>query len=703
MIRHKWLTLTLLVATSRGSVGGAAETRPLADAIAVWQMADSHDSAGKNSSLTSHGDVRLGVALTGAEREASLRRGGDGMVAEFRGGWLSAGQGADGELNPSGKALTLCVRLRDPSGRWNTPLFSKHGGHNRLTYNLFSTDLGAGTAVGFELGTDHSDRPLQLAIPVARIRPTDWHDIVVRYRGAVLELFVDGVLVDEEWPIGSLRSGNTEPCLIGAESYGGQVKGGFHGLIDHAALWDRALTDAEVEHLSGGPEAVAHRRDELIGKPEANLQYWKPPAPNTYVGDCMPFFHDGTFHLFYLIDHRHHHSKWGLGAHQWAHASTRDLVHWTHHPIAIPITEEREGSICTGSVFFHGGTFYAYYATRKADGSGERLSLATSADGIHFQKTLPNPFAGPEKGYGGHDYRDPNVFLDPRTGEFHMLVAARLADARGGCLAQLLSRDLRSWTLAEPFLVTGFVPECPDHFAWNGWNYLISTRYWMSLDRLGPWTTPPYPQLDALPVPKTAEFTGNRRIYAAWMPERGTGFGGCTVFREVVQNADGTLGTRFVPEMIPKSGKPVSLRVVSTADPVRFSADIPPGAESRTVLAGLPRDARITLRVTPGIGTNRFGLRLGAVEKGPHAAELELRFAAAKGEAVIDDGPRIDGLDAGRPLDLDIILKGDILDVSIDHRRTVIGRVNADRGDTLVLFAHPGNPKYDQLEVHPLE
>lgn len=109
------------------------------------------------------------------------------------------------------------------------------------------------------------------------------------------------------------------------------------------------------------------------------MQYYKPEAPY-FVGDCMPFFHDGTFHLFYLLDENHHQAKDGLGGHQWAHAATPDLIHWTHHPLAIPCTETWEGSICTGSVLHHDQTYYAFYATRKPDRT-QHLSLAISKDG----------------------------------------------------------------------------------------------------------------------------------------------------------------------------------------------------------------------------------------------------------------------------------------------------------------------------------
>ena len=121
-----------------------------------------------------------------------------------------------------------------------------------------------------------------------------------------------------------------------------------------------------------------------------DAQYFKPESPY-FVGDCMPFYHDGTFRLFYLLDENHHAARDGLGGHQWAQASSQDLVHWQHHPLAIPITQDREGSICTGSVFFHEGTYYGFYATRMRDHT-QHLSLAASRDGIHFEKTEPNPF-----------------------------------------------------------------------------------------------------------------------------------------------------------------------------------------------------------------------------------------------------------------------------------------------------------------------
>ena len=39
-------------------------------------------------------------------------------------------------------------------------------------------------------------------MPVAKIGPTDWHTILCRYDGTRLQMFVDGVLLDEAFPEG---------------------------------------------------------------------------------------------------------------------------------------------------------------------------------------------------------------------------------------------------------------------------------------------------------------------------------------------------------------------------------------------------------------------------------------------------------------------------------------------------------------------
>jgi len=352
------------------------------------------------------------------------------------------------------------------------------------------------------------------------------------------------------------------------------------------------------------------------------MQYFKPEGENTWVGDCMPFFHDGTFHLFYLLDRDHHQADGGLGGHQWAHATSTDLIHWIHHPLTVPLTEDWEASICTGSAFFHDGTFYAFYATRMRDRT-QHLSLATSRDGIHFEKVQPNPFSSPPPGYSAYHWRDPIVFHDDGTRLFHMLVTAWLEPHPipdcAGCLAHLVSEDLRRWEVKEPFLVPGLVgpPECPDYFEWNGWYYLLFshglvTHYRMSRTPFGPWLRPTVDILDspAARVMKTAPFTDGRRIGVAWLGTREGDkddgrfqWGGHAVFREIIQHEDGTLGTRFPPEMIPPTSELLALPFTAltsgvTGNARRIRLGAMEGLEV-AMLSEIPRDVRITARVEP--------------------------------------------------------------------------------------------------------
>ena len=140
--------LLLIAATACASQSGRSADDIFKTAVAVWHMADLKDAVGKND-LTVVGNVTVGKHLEGKDRQESLTCGNDGVVAQFDGGYLNAGQGLNGALNPTGSALTVSVRLRNPSGVWEWPLFSKHGGHDKLVYNLYSLS----SEIGFELGT----------------------------------------------------------------------------------------------------------------------------------------------------------------------------------------------------------------------------------------------------------------------------------------------------------------------------------------------------------------------------------------------------------------------------------------------------------------------------------------------------------------------------------------------------------------------
>jgi beta-fructofuranosidase len=453
------------------------------------------------------------------------------------------------------------------------------------------------------------------------------------------------------------------------------------------------------------------------------MQYFKPAAPHLFVGDCMPFYHDGCFHIYYLQDEGHHQALGGLGGHQWAHAATTDLVHWTHHPLALALTEDEERSICTGSVFWHDGTYYAFHAVRRPDWT-QRLGVATSADGVTFTKLPVPPHAEPAPGYDPRHYRDPMVFQEPDSGRFHMLVTAHYTDYAvpplGNCLAHLVSPDLTTWTLQEPFMVPGFLdaPECPDYFEWNGFYYLVfsnrlQARYRVARAPLGPWQTPAVDVLDGPwgRVMKTAAYHDNRRLGAAWLGTRVDNqdagrlqWGGHLFFRELVQASDGTLSTRFVPELALPVGAPLPL----TPAPLTAGAAVTPGRvalEAGTGMAvaglsGVPHNAQITATVRPQSGVQRLGLRLRESTPFSGGYAVEVRPAEHRVELFDAVLSPVAGLD--EPFTLEIILKDDIIDLCLDNRHCLINRCPEQQGDGLSLFCHNGAVVFEQLEIRPL-
>jgi hypothetical protein len=308
-----------------------------------------------------------------------------------------------------------------------------------------------------------------------------------------------------------------------------------------------------------------------------------------------------------------------------------------------------------------------------------------------------------------------------------MLVTAQRVDTTlpgyGNCLAHLISGDLHTWQLVEPFLVPGFpdAPECPDYFVWNGWHYLVfsnglQARYRMARSPQGPWLRPPLDLLDGPwgRVMKTAPYHENRRIGVAWLGTR-TGdldsgklqWGGHLVFRELVQQADGTLGSKFVPEMsealktggAPLALQPTALTSGTTVADGEINLHAPEGLAVARV-GDIPRNAYLSMTLLPAPGARRFGLQLrttGGLTAGyglalqPDARRVELYDAALY--------PVLD-LDAA--INLEIVLKDDIIDLCLNERHCLVNRCPEQQGEQLAFFVHNGGVVIRDLRVQSL-
>ena len=452
------------------------------------------------------------------------------------------------------------------------------------------------------------------------------------------------------------------------------------------------------------------------------MQYWKPDAENEFAGDMMPYWDGQQFHLFYLLDRGHHAEQAGLGGHQWAHASTPDLVNWEHHPLAVPIgapgSTDQHG-ICAGSIFEHEGVYHAFYATRikRPDGSVfEALCRAAGTDLIHFNKSPDNPLFGASAGLDPRNHRDPFVFRRPDTGTFHLLVTStreRIPDeGEGGVLAHYVSDDLDHWEARAPFLPLDRdpSPECPEHFFWNGWWYLVYSQggqmqYQVSRDPLGPWHRVGTGTIEGpnLTVPRTALYKDGRRLAVGFLPwredsrdDKGYVYAGNVVFRELFADADGGLATRFVPEMMPPTGPAV------TAPTVLLQAVAP-----AVVVMETPTDAVLSCRLMPGAGASEYGLLLRADEG--LTSSYRLCFTPGESRMTLRGWPEagqlraeVNGLEGlGCGVEIVVCLQGSVLDVCVNGRRTAVERGFDRVGAHLGLFATGGSVRLEGLRVAP--
>lgn len=183
---------------------------------------------------------------------------------------------------------------------------------------------------------------------------------------------------------------------------------------------------------------------------------------------------NGKYHLYY--QHNPYGSMWGNMS--WGHASTKDLINWEHHPVAI--RPDSLGAIFSGSAVVDknnttGFGKDAIVALYTSSGTTQTQSLGYSHDGgITFTKHNGNPVLT-DPAY--IDFRDPKVFWHEGTKQWIMSLATTQV------ITFYSSPDLKEWTKLSDFGTGigdhGGVWECPDLFplTYNGktkWVLIVS-------------------------------------------------------------------------------------------------------------------------------------------------------------------------------------------------------------------------------------
>lgn len=172
-------------------------------------------------------------------------------------------------------------------------------------------------------------------------------------------------------------------------------------------------------------------------------------------------YENGNYHLFYQFyphDTKH-------GSMHWGHALSRNLIDWTHMPIAL--LPDKLGNIFSGSAVYDKHNTSGFGTADNAplitmfthSGNTQQQSIAYSLDGIKYEKYINNPVI---QNPGIKDFRDPKVFYNPINDCWSVVIAA------GDHIEFYSSPDFKTWQKTGTFGPKGNmcpgVWECPDIF-----------------------------------------------------------------------------------------------------------------------------------------------------------------------------------------------------------------------------------------------
>lgn len=390
------------------------------------------------------------------------------------------------------------------------------------------------------------------------------HEVVLNFRKAQFTMYVDGKIVDGDFPIGF-------PDWVGEKTW--------HINPEYVKIANLFFPAIE-------PERDMSRKSDFT--PE--VLYWTPEGHNAWVGDVATIYHNGRYHVFYLFDRRHHSSKFGVGGHYFEHFSTKDFKKWTEHEAATPIEEQWE-TFGTGTPFVYDNKLYLSYGLHTSRIYPDEATLTPSLIDYYnsngktgffekeIEKKVPSgsTYSVSKNGTSHfektnkifHFSENPSVFTD-FNGKLVMFANYR---SKGTWRSDSLDGG---WYCINDDFPDG--ADCTFYFKWGDFEYVIGgcvnlwrkaksndiTEGWVNIVKEG---TDFY---NGLSVPSITEIDNGRFLMAGWIPIRG--WGGPFIIHELIQFPDGRIGTKWMKELTPVTkGKRILSRQLT--DRTQFSLE----------------------------------------------------------------------------------------------------------------------------------
>jgi hypothetical protein len=166
---------------------------------------------------------------------------GNGLSFDGVNDWISVSDSNSLDLT-TGMTLMAWVGPTALAGSWRTVIF-KEGGPGSVDYSLYAAE-----STNKPLGQVYIDGE-QNALGTSSLATGVWTHLAATYDGAMLKLYVNGVLAGSKAVSGSVTP-TTGALRIGGNGIWSEW---FQGLIDEVRIYNRALTQTEIQTDMGNP------------------------------------------------------------------------------------------------------------------------------------------------------------------------------------------------------------------------------------------------------------------------------------------------------------------------------------------------------------------------------------------------------------------------------------------------------------------
>jgi beta-fructofuranosidase len=320
---------------------------------------------------------------------------------------------------------------------------------------LVQMDTNAGTVFRFSIDRfgylqcgSHPDAAESVCRSGEALEKSTWIHLAASIDGGGITLFRDGVAV--------AHRSNSLVNLKGSEGVSFEVgrspdspveagifpTGVINGLLREVQIFKGKLGPTTLQEIIAGskldgPPNLQINGPWCVDDPQRPICHAQPPR--AWTNEPHGLIHwGGQYHLFYQKNPDG--PYWSRL--NWGHMSSPDLLTWTEMPVALTPELPYDSKGCwSGSVIDHDGKLTLVYTGVDEVKAG--ISIASSADGIHFTKYSGNPvIPSPPKPGDYLDFRDPFIW---REGEVYYLIVGSGVKDVGGTALLYRSKDLNHW------------------------------------------------------------------------------------------------------------------------------------------------------------------------------------------------------------------------------------------------------------------